>query len=292
MQQQPVYLSVCAIYRDEAPYLAEWIEFHKLVGVERFFLFNNLSSDDHLDVLAPDIEAGTVVVEDWPGERPDFPAQAMCNFHCVEQHRHETRWLAFIDLDEFLFSPTGRSVPDLLVDYEYAAALWVSRPEFGTSGHRTKPPGLVTENYIRRGDLPVMASKRIVDPKRVIRPGLHEAYSDGPQVGTDHEVVEHPRRPPQLSTLRLNHYFTKSEEEARVKAFRLRPSDGKAHIPLQRRFEKTLEIMDHVTDTSIHIYLPALRDALARREGTAATEATTITTPPRPGAGPAGRTAA
>ena len=35
------YLSVCAIYRDEAHYLAEWIEFHRLVGVERFFLYNN-----------------------------------------------------------------------------------------------------------------------------------------------------------------------------------------------------------------------------------------------------------
>lgn len=32
-----VYLAVCAIFRDEAPYLAEWIEFHRLVGVEHFY---------------------------------------------------------------------------------------------------------------------------------------------------------------------------------------------------------------------------------------------------------------
>jgi hypothetical protein len=275
MHQPPVYLSICAIYRDEAPYLAEWVEFHKLVGVERFFLFNNLSSDNHLEVLAPDIETGTVVVEDWPGERPDFPAQAMCNFHCVEQHRHETRWLAFIDLDEFLFSPMGRPVPELLGEYEYAAALWVSRAEFGTSGHRTKPAGLVTESYTRRGDQPVMISKRIVNPKKVIQPGLADAYSDGPEVGTNHEVIEHPRRPPVLDKLRLNHYFTKSEEEARVKAFKLRPSDGKAHIPLQRRFEESLAMMDHVDDTAILMYVPALREALARRAGTVGSEAPT-----------------
>ena len=34
------YLSICAVYRDEGPYLREWIEFHRLVGVERFYLYD------------------------------------------------------------------------------------------------------------------------------------------------------------------------------------------------------------------------------------------------------------
>ena len=46
------YLSICAVYRDEAPYLREWVEFHRLVGVERFFLYNNDSVDEHREVLA------------------------------------------------------------------------------------------------------------------------------------------------------------------------------------------------------------------------------------------------
>ena len=41
------YLAVCAIYRDEASYMQEWIEFHRLVGVERFYLYDNNSVDDH-----------------------------------------------------------------------------------------------------------------------------------------------------------------------------------------------------------------------------------------------------
>jgi hypothetical protein len=273
MDQPPVYLSICAIYRDEAPYLPEWIEFHKLVGVERFFLMNNLSTDDHLEVLAPYIEEGSVVVEDWFGPRPDFPWQAQCNYYCLERHRTETRWLAFIDLDEFLFSPTGRPVPELLREYEYAAALWVSNAMFGSSGHRTKPAGLVTESYTRRVDYPVMVRKRIVDPKRVLRAGLGDAYGGEPQVDTAHEAVEAPRGPARLDKLRLNHYYTKSEEEARIKGHRLRPSDGKEHVDLQRRLDKTLEMLDQVTDTTIDLYVPALRSALARREGTVASEA-------------------
>ena len=52
------YLSVCAIYKNEARYLAEWLEFHLLAGVEHFFLYNNDSTDDHREVLAPYLRAG------------------------------------------------------------------------------------------------------------------------------------------------------------------------------------------------------------------------------------------
>ncbi len=250
--------------------MAEWIEFHRLVGVERFFLFNNRSTDDHREVLAPYVEEGIVVVEDWPGKSPEFAQQARCNFHCVEQHRHETRWLAFIDLDEYLFSPTYRPVPELLGEYEHAAALWVSRPAFGSSGHRTKPPGLVTESYTRRADQEAMNMKRIVDPKRVIKAGMNlaNAYEGGgPSINTDNEHVQRPVQPPLLDKLRLNHYFTKSEEEARIKAMRLRANDGKPQLGLQRRLAEVLASLDQVTDTTIQPYVPSLREALAARRG-------------------------
>src|SRR3954454_18594231 len=73
------YLSICAIYRDEAPYLREWIEFHGLGGVERFFLYDNLSEDDHLSALAPYLEDGTVVLREWPA----FPGQLEAYAHCL-----------------------------------------------------------------------------------------------------------------------------------------------------------------------------------------------------------------
>ena len=112
-KQSATYLGVCAIYRDEAPYLREWIEFHRLVGVERFFLYDNGSIDDHLEALAPYIAEGTVVLHDWPGPRRQLPAYE----HCLNAHRDEARWIAFIDLDEFLFAPAGQPLPEVLVDF-------------------------------------------------------------------------------------------------------------------------------------------------------------------------------
>src|SRR5438309_11534779 len=133
-----MYLSLCAIYWNEAFYLREWIEFHRLVGVERFFLYDNESTDDHLEVLGPYIEDGMVVLHQWPMRPGQLPAYN----HCLAKHGDESRWIAFLDLDEFLFSPTLRPLPELLAEYEQHPAVVVNWMMFGTSGHLTRPPGL------------------------------------------------------------------------------------------------------------------------------------------------------
>ena len=141
------YLTICAGYRNEAPYLAEWVEFHHLLGVEHFFLYDAHSTDDHLEVLAPYAEAGIVTTHDWEGISHE---QADTYNECLRQHRDASRWMAFIDCDEFLFSPTGRSLPEVLSEYEHWPAVAVNWAVFGSSGHKTKPPGLVIENYLMR----------------------------------------------------------------------------------------------------------------------------------------------
>ena len=173
------YLSVCAIFRDEAPYLREWIEFHRVVGAERFFLYNNLSVDDYLKELAGYIDAGVVVLKDWPEE----PGQYGAYSHCLQEHRRDSRWIAFLDIDEFLFSPTTQSVPAVLVEFEQFPAVGVNLAQFGTSGYVTPPPGLVIENYVWRADAPKPGThiKSIVDPTRAGRPlsGHHFSYESG-----------------------------------------------------------------------------------------------------------------
>src|SRR5919109_1112110 len=140
------YLAVSAIYLNEAPFLEEWIEFHRLVGVEKFFLYNHLSTDNHRAVLAPYVEEGIVEVTDWPHE----PGQASAYQDCLDRHRRDARWIAFIDLDEFLFSPTYAPLPQVLKAYEPWPGVHVNWAVFGPSGHETRPQGLVIESYTSR----------------------------------------------------------------------------------------------------------------------------------------------
>jgi hypothetical protein len=249
------YLSVCAIYRNEARYLAEWLEFHLLTGVEHFFLYNNSSTDDHRDVLAPYLRAGVVTLTDWP----QFPPQVPAYDHCLEKNRHEWRWIAFIDLDEFLFSPRMVPVPQVLGDYEdlpAVAALWII---FGTSDHETPPPGLVLENYTWRRTLPrpLWAWKSIVDPSRTRRTRTaHEFRYTDPGV----------RKPvpafASLDDLRLNHYITRSEQELKAKLAAPEAATGGLR---RARLEDLLRTDPRRVEETILAYAPALRDALDAR---------------------------
>ncbi len=254
------YLSICAIYRDEASYLREWIEFHRLVGVERFFLYDNLSEDDHREVLAPYVSEGIVKSYDWPL----FPGQMQAYDHCMSGDGAESRWIAFIDLDEFLFSPTGAPVPDVLREFEHLPGVGVPWAVFGPSGHKTRPSGPVIENYTSRSKAPrtIAWFKSIVDPRRTFR-------ARGPHVLVYKEREDFPGPVPQFvpfDVLRINHYWTKSEAELWRKLATPRAHSGKpSGIPPKRAMNLTSSD-NSVFDDTILRYLPALRKALAARE--------------------------
>jgi hypothetical protein len=200
-----------------------------------------------------------------------FPGQVQAYTDCIERHRDDSRWIAFIDVDEFLFSPTGRPLPEVLARYERWSGVGVNRVTFGTSGHETQQPGLVLENYTRRIVHPSprrTAIKSIVDPRHVTRAldPHHFEFREGRLV----DEAEHPLDAQHSVTdscdvLRVNHYFTRSEEERMEKLQRPRAGGGELRpevvsagqgIREDRRFG--------VDDDAILRHLPALRAELAR----------------------------
>jgi Glycosyltransferase family 92 len=261
------YLSICAIYRWEGDYLREWVAFHRLVGVERFFLYDNLSDDQHREALRPYIEDGTVELTDWPM----FPGQVQAYNDCIERHREDSRWIAFIDIDEFLFSPTELTVPEALSPYERWPGVGVNRVTFGTSGHETRQPGLVLENYTRRLEFPNARSpgvKSIVDPRRTVRAhDPHEfEFADGHGVDETELPLDGPRAQTDArDVLRVNHYFTRSNEERLEKLERPRAGGGELRPEVIRPRQGIREDRRFgVEDDAILSYLPALRKELAR----------------------------
>jgi len=268
------YLTVCAMYWNEARYLEEWIEFHRLVGVERFFLYNHMSTDGHREVLAPYIEEGTVTLKDWPEDA----SQASAYRDCLDERREQARWIAFIDLDEFLFSPTLAPLPELLAEYERWPGVAVNWAMFGAAGHEIAPAGLVLENYTRRvpdGHPFNRLCKCVVDPRRTIQCGAGiSAHSF--DYTEDHAVDEnfaprdkYPRGKTEslsFERLRVNHYYMKSKEQwlAKIAATRPDTSLRLRHYPAHRYAEMN-DLFSRVRDETIQAYLPELKAALAAR---------------------------
>jgi hypothetical protein len=255
----PVELAVCAIFRDEAPNLAEWVTFHRLQGVERFWLYDNLSKDNWSAELGPELESGVVTVTPWP----DVPGQLSAYADALSRHRDEARWIAFIDIDEFLFSPPGRSLPEVLRDYDGHPGVVANWRMYGTNGHQEPPDGLVIENYLLRGPDSQPDNgyvKSIAYPRKVV--GLHNAPHSfsyrGTAVSEDHQPASHFREPPTADLLRINHYYARSLADLTRKRARPSAVDGV--------LGETAEVPpDEVYDETILQFVPALKDALARR---------------------------
>ena len=260
-------LTVCAIYRDEADYLAEWIEFHRLAGAERFFLYNNFSEDHHREVLAPYVEEGIVTVRDWPVLDGRVGQIAAYNDY-LRWHREESRWTAFIDLDEFFFSPGGEPLPEVLAEYSEWPGLAVRWAMFGSAGHKTRPEGLVIENYRRR--IPFdggINMKTVADASRTTTclSAHHFEYPYLSAVDENGFPVRGTRTSSDsVARLRLNHYHWKSEEEYVAKCARMRAIGRPREVPTAEHFEwlRTAEEMGE-TDDTILMYAPALKEALA-----------------------------
>ena len=272
-----VYLSASTIYRDAAAYLAEWIEFHRIVGVERFFLYDNGSSDEHRDVIAPYIADGTVVLHEWSmpfmGEGGRGLAQLRAFDHALHEHREDSRWIAFLDIDEFVFSPTSEPVAALLPEYEPHPALCVSRAEYGQSEDGTRAEGLVIESVTHRRRVPAdgwTRVKSIVDPGRAVRAISSHTflYRDGEPVDENLRPVDQYDRsglkPASWSRFRINHYASRSKEELDRKVEMWRDVGSLRSAPVPRG---TSGISGGllVEDDVLASYGSAVRQALARK---------------------------
>lgn len=265
-----VELAVCAIFRDEARYLAEWVTFHRIQGVERFYLYDNLSTDDWRSELDPEIESGVVEVTRWTAE----PGQRSAYDECLRRHRNDARWIAFIDTDEFLFSPTGTPVPNVLRSFDTCPGVVVNWRIYGTNGWERTPDGLVIETHPRRGpdDHPANAIvKSIVYPRYafgVTDTSVHYFRLRGNPVGEDKQPSLLPRRtPPTADLLRINHYYAKSEEEFNRKAARPRADTGTVPDRLSPGAAAAgwSPPPPAVEDDAILQFVPQVRAALATR---------------------------
>ncbi len=138
-------ISVCAIFKNETLSLKEWIEYHLLVGVDHFYLYNNFSTDNYEQVLEPYIKDGIIDLIEW---QVVPPSQLQAYEHCFTNFRDETQWIAFIDLDEFICPINKTSLSEWLKDFEGFHALIIYWKIFGTNGLiEHDPKRLIIEQY-------------------------------------------------------------------------------------------------------------------------------------------------
>jgi hypothetical protein len=269
------YLSVVATIKNEGRHLREWIEFQRLMGVEQVYLYDNGSTDNTNEVVAAYVAEGFVITIPWRTFDVKAHAQLQSYAHALCNFGPQFRWMAFIDLDEFMFPVTAPNLVEVLSGYEDCPSLCVPRFSFGFAGHEVPPAGLVIENYTARAPYPPLPSrnkligyKSIVQPVDVIRvDSAHMFHLDcGIKGGFDERrrlMTPATRRqnPTPGAVLRINHYFTRSHQEFAAKT-NIRGDFGRFQARKKNWIANMIET-ETVHDHTILRFAPALRERIS-----------------------------
>lgn len=223
-----IELAVCGIFQNEARFIKEWIEFHKLVGAQHFYLYNNYSTDNYLEVLDPYIKSGLVEIIDWPKSDKGLRAQITAFNDCLNTTVNKVKWIAFLDLDEYLYPVEKWDLKDVLKEFEQFGQVSVNWFMFGTSGVEKIPDGEIMIEYLTKCD--PKGNKHV---KSIVRPDCVKQFSCHPhslpckdtycQVNADKKRIHGPFSP-QISdkVLRINHYWTRDEYHLKIKIARIK----------------------------------------------------------------------
>jgi len=269
--KEKYYLSVCAIFRNEARFLKEWIEYHRMIGVEHFYLYNHLSEDHFFEVLEPYMQNGIIELFDWPYEPHDHKSwtkiQCAAYNDLVKKRGKETFWLAIIDTDEFIVPIKKPNLSIFLQKYEKYGGIGINWQLFGTSSvHRIPDNQTLIGTLLKRGPTHYDRNrfvKTIFQPSKIkeVKKPHHCKYLKGYFHVTENKkpfaVNKSLTDSVSVNKIQINHYTYRDEEFLYGEKFR-RITEWFPEVttpPIESE-------LDLVEDTIMLKYVPALEERL------------------------------
>lgn len=223
-------IGICAIFKNEGPYILEWLAFHRVVGIDEFFIADNDSNDKSSELLAELDRLGLIRLLKFPtppNEAPQLPAYRTL----MQKYGSAVDWVAFIDADEFLIPANSESLKgaldDILNNSKQAGAIAVNWASYGSAGKTEYDPELVIKRFERRGEKDFGVNrhyKSVVSTKAYAttdeNPHLFSLHAGFEYVDTTGKVLEGDEKGIKglskdvcWDNLRLNHYIIKSYGE-------------------------------------------------------------------------------
>lgn len=144
--QATYFLTVAAIFKNEAIALREWCQHYFNEDADHILLIDNGSSDDFIPQIADFISAGkiTLLVDPTPYDQDNVYNRLLVPY------LKSTTWLQIMDMDEFMYGRNGSIVDYLKTLDEDVGAIRVGWKMFGTSGHLVQPQSII-QSFTNRG---------------------------------------------------------------------------------------------------------------------------------------------
>jgi hypothetical protein len=227
--KKPYFLSLCCIVKDENEYLAEWIWYHRKIGVQCFYIFDNGSKVPAAETLKELVAEGIVKVNVIEGHAVQVAAYELC----LALYGKESQWIGFIDTDEFIVPRNTTSLPDFLKAYSWYGGLGINWIMFGSGGNKRRPEEPQVKSFLRHTPKSYPANQHI---KSLVQPHYTLRTRQNPHafkfrfgkycVNERKEGISGGIVPHHSDLIQINHYYTRSEEEFRIKIERGRGDGG------------------------------------------------------------------
>lgn len=211
-------IALVCIAKNEENYIEEWIGYHKKLGFDDIFVYQNdwRWSGDSENVHKIEIDG--------------INKQREAYNHFVKNNLTNYDWAAFFDIDEFLVLKKHKDIKDFISEYTDYPAVGINWVLFGNNGYN-KIDGeySVLKRFTKR-------QKSINNHVKCIVKLTQNLIMDVHNPNTFWVNVDKIKRAGPYNDngndniAQLNHYFCKTEEE-----FELKCSRGRADSPVYKR---------------------------------------------------------
>ena len=257
------YLSLVCIIKNEE-YLEEFIIYHKILGVEYFYIYDNESTVPIKNRLDHYFYHKHCRIIEWPGKVRQMDAYN--HFH--QHYGHETRWAMFIDGDEFMLPKNHDTLVSFLKEYEEFSGIAINWINFGSNYHQFKQPGYLIENFKYCETEPDGHVKSIVKPidiQKINNPHYailrENCKYDGYVDPLKRKILlnrdnHYNKQEDTISVIQVNHYWGKSYGELKQKIDR-----GRAMMGSKREMVPNYHDLYNLREDNLIIkkYLPQVK---------------------------------
>jgi Glycosyl transferase family 2 len=134
--------------KNEAPYILEWIAYHRAIGVDNFLIYTNDCTDGTDDLLGRLQALGLVQHRNNDAWKGNSPQQHALNKSLKEDLIENADWVIHIDVDEFINVRVGNgTLADFLAQVPDATTVAMTWRLFGHNGVARYEDNLVIEQF-------------------------------------------------------------------------------------------------------------------------------------------------
>lgn len=226
---KPNTIAIIAIFKNEAPYILEWITHHINIGVDFFYIADNESTDGTSELLAALDSLNIIKHIRFPTPK-DSPPQLPAYEQLMRIYGDRYEWYAFIDADEFITPQGSETLASMLAQHSEnpnVGGIALNWAVYGSSNKLNYSDELVMERFNQRGEKTITLNKHFKSIVRSsafksaagnphcfkLKDGFHYAHTDGKPVSNLVDAVDGLSKGVCWDFFRLNHYVVKSYEE-------------------------------------------------------------------------------